>query len=228
MKHLSSSFIAAALVGLLLSSGLVLGESEPVRFGDNNPKGCEFSKSIFVNISTGDVRKTEVALRVAGANTVFADPETGNRIIGAQGHVFLAADAAILTLDQAYWPAPTNTEEYVLDEHRQCLQLGFIVRQDSTGKGPYGVTCDATVPPIGFLMEQGVQVYGCPACMADYLAEAGSALTPEQAKLKDPYGTGSPAEVQLITPENLTPFEALYDRSTKTPRCDITAAVISF
>ncbi|MGB5775970.1 MAG: hypothetical protein WBP89_15060 [Sedimenticolaceae bacterium] len=184
-----------------------------------NPHRCPYSKSLFVNLTSGDYRKSQVALRVLGANVLAVDQDSGKPIIGAEGHLFLADDSAVLSLQPQCWPTPLTEEELVLDEERQCLQQGFIDGQNDFGVGPHGVEGDESVPPVAFLLQQGVQVYGCAACMMDFLTESECELSLVDAKIDG---------VEPITPDNLTPFLSLYDRSAKQPRCEVDAAVISF
>jgi hypothetical protein len=217
MNRLLHSFLMLVAMALVTAPAWTLADGRGPEA--QNPNRCAYSKSLFVNLTTDDYRRSQVALRVMGANVFGEYAQNGELVVGAEGHLFLADDSAVLALAQECWPEPETDAESVLDEQRQCLQQGYIEGQDSDGVGPYGVACDSSVPPVAYLLQLGVRAYGCASCMMDYLEESGCGLSLQDASLEG---------VELITPDNLTPFLNLYDRTTKRPRCDVDATVISF
>ena len=200
MKKLTTALAIAALISGLFTTGSTLADTV-----GKNPRGCEVTKSLFVNITTGRIQKTTVAFLVSDANL---------EALGADVTLFLADEAAILAVDQVYWPSD------VLDDQGRFNALTCL--QGTAGDG---ITCPPT-PTLKSLRDKGVEALGCPLCVQEVISDSGLSIFDSAGRfLPDVWNQVVFDEIQWIAPGD---FALIYDRRTRNPRCTINAAVMSF
>jgi len=221
LSIISKSFVALLALALVAVPAMAGQSGNLNRLNTNK---CDTDKSLLVNISAERPRGVQVALLVAFANA--AGETMGGQPFGGQGalvQLFFSDAAAPYVLDLTEL---TVDEVEALEEYLQA-EFGYGIADLLTLQGgdpdPNG-----QLPDILTLQGMGANVYACNLCVVETLAAVveileGNGVTtsidPEdfEAYLLD--------GVEVMSPDK---FSVMYDRTEKKPRCDISAAVISF